>query len=127
MSEKSQAYTNGFAEEAASVEADSKPERASIVIKKYANRRLYNTDTSTYVTLDDLAAMVRAERDFVVFDARHGRRSDPRRPDPNHRRAGEQGQSEFAADRLPAATYPLLRQFDGAAGSELSGVSVWTR
>ena len=72
MSEKSQAYTNGFAEEAGSIEADSKPERASIVIKKYANRRLYNTDTSTYVTLDDLAVMVRAERDFVVFDARTG-------------------------------------------------------
>ncbi|MFV0297141.1 MAG: polyhydroxyalkanoate synthesis repressor PhaR [Hyphomicrobiaceae bacterium] len=43
-----------------------------VVVKKYANRRLYNTDTSTYVTLDDLAAMVRAERDFVVFDAKSG-------------------------------------------------------
>ena len=41
-----------------------------IVIKKYANRRLYNTDTSTYVTLDDLAQMVRSERDFVVYDAK---------------------------------------------------------
>lgn len=41
-----------------------------IVIKKYANRRLYNTDTSTYVTLDDLAQMVRLERDFVVYDAK---------------------------------------------------------
>jgi polyhydroxyalkanoate synthesis repressor PhaR len=72
MSEKSPAYSNGFGEEAASTEADVKPERASIVIKKYANRRLYNTDTSTYVTLDDLASMVRSERDFVVFDARTG-------------------------------------------------------
>ena len=43
-----------------------------IVIKKYANRRLYNTDTSSYVTLDDLAEMVRAERDFVVYDAKTG-------------------------------------------------------
>ena len=43
-----------------------------IVIKKYANRRLYNTDTSTYVTLDDLAEMVRAERDFTVCDAKTG-------------------------------------------------------
>jgi polyhydroxyalkanoate synthesis repressor PhaR len=43
-----------------------------VVIKKYANRRLYNTETSTYVTLDDLAAMVKAERDFVVFDAKTG-------------------------------------------------------
>jgi polyhydroxyalkanoate synthesis repressor PhaR len=43
-----------------------------VVIKKYANRRLYNTETSTYVTLDDLAAMVKGERDFVVFDAKTG-------------------------------------------------------
>ena len=43
-----------------------------VVVKKYANRRLYNTETSTYVTLDDLAAMVKAERDFVVFDAKSG-------------------------------------------------------
>ena len=42
------------------------------VIKKYANRRLYNTGTSTYVTLEDLAAMVKAEEDFVVFEARTG-------------------------------------------------------
>ncbi len=49
------------------------PERVEpVVIKKYANRRLYNTDTSTYVTLDDLAAMVKGGRDFVVFDAKSG-------------------------------------------------------
>ena len=40
------------------------------VIKKYANRRLYNTGASTYVTLDHLAEMVRRGQDFVVFDAR---------------------------------------------------------
>ncbi len=49
-----------------------KAEKEPAVIKKYANRRLYNTETSTYVTLDDLAVMVRAERDFVVFDAKSG-------------------------------------------------------
>lgn len=43
-----------------------------VVIKKYANRRLYNTETSTYVTLDDLAVMVKSNRDFVVFDAKSG-------------------------------------------------------
>ena len=42
------------------------------VIKKYANRRLYNTGTSTYVTLDDLAEMVKREEDFVVYDAKTG-------------------------------------------------------
>lgn len=43
-----------------------------VVIKKYANRRLYNTESSTYVTLEDLAQMVRADRDFVVYDAKSG-------------------------------------------------------
>lgn len=43
-----------------------------IVIKKYANRRLYNTGTSTYVTLDDLAVMVRKGEDFSVQDAKTG-------------------------------------------------------
>jgi polyhydroxyalkanoate synthesis repressor PhaR len=41
-----------------------------VTIKKYANRRLYNTGTSTYVTLEDLAAMVKNGEDFVVFDAK---------------------------------------------------------
>ncbi|HEV2557766.1 MAG TPA: polyhydroxyalkanoate synthesis repressor PhaR [Microvirga sp.] len=42
------------------------------VIKKYANRRLYHTGTSTYVTLEDLARMVREGEDFVVYDAKSG-------------------------------------------------------
>ena len=42
------------------------------VIKKYANRRLYHTGTSTYVTLEDLATMVRNGEDFAVFDAKSG-------------------------------------------------------
>jgi polyhydroxyalkanoate synthesis repressor PhaR len=48
----------------------SKPE--PVTIKKYANRRLYNTGTSTYVTLEDLAVMVKEGEDFVVFDAKTG-------------------------------------------------------
>src|SRR5216110_3951991 len=43
-----------------------------ITIKKYANRRLYNTGTSTYVTLEDLAAMVKGGEDFIVYDAKTG-------------------------------------------------------
>lgn len=43
---------------------------AQVVIKKYANRRLYNTRTSAYVTLEDLAAMVRDGTEFVVYDAK---------------------------------------------------------
>ncbi len=41
-----------------------------VTIKKYANRRLYNTGTSTYVTLEDLALMVKNGEDFVVYDAK---------------------------------------------------------
>jgi polyhydroxyalkanoate synthesis repressor PhaR len=43
-----------------------------VIIKKYANRRLYNTATSSYVTLDNLSDMVRQGVDFVVFDAKSG-------------------------------------------------------
>ena len=43
-----------------------------ITIKKYANRRLYNTETSSYVTLDHLAQMVKDDKDFAVFDAKTG-------------------------------------------------------
>jgi len=49
-----------------------KEQTAQVVIKKYANRRLYDTESSTYVTLEDLAQMVRDDRDFVVFDAKSG-------------------------------------------------------
>lgn len=53
--------------------SDASPEKKeAVVIKKYANRRLYNTETSTYVTLDDLAQMVRNDKDFVVYDAKSG-------------------------------------------------------
>ncbi len=53
--------------------ADNKDNSAKpIVIKKYANRRLYNTAKSSYVTLDHLAEMVRAGQDFVVNDAKSG-------------------------------------------------------
>jgi len=48
----------------------AKPEGERVVIKKYANRRLYNTASSSYVTLDHLADMVREGVDFVVFDAK---------------------------------------------------------
>ncbi len=50
----------------------SKDGGAPIIIKKYANRRLYNTATSTYVTLDHLSQMVRDDQEFVVYDAKSG-------------------------------------------------------
>lgn len=42
----------------------------TVIIKKYANRRLYDTETSSYITLDHLAAMIKAGRDFKVVDAK---------------------------------------------------------
>ena len=46
--------------------------KQAVIIKKYANRRLYNTGSSSYVTLEDLAQMVKAGDDFVVQDAKSG-------------------------------------------------------
>ena len=57
-----------MAEAAAPPPKDESP----ITIKKYANRRLYNTATSTYVTLEHLAQMVKDGSEFVVYDAKTG-------------------------------------------------------
>jgi polyhydroxyalkanoate synthesis repressor PhaR len=51
---------------------DTTTQPAPITIKKYANRRLYNTATSSYVTLDNLCQMVKDGADFVVYDAKTG-------------------------------------------------------
>lgn len=48
----------------------SKPYK--VIIKKYANRRLYNTETSSYITLDDVSQMVKEGTDFEVIDAKSG-------------------------------------------------------
>src|ERR1700740_1058270 len=47
-------------------------EKPPVVIKKYANRRLYNTSTSSYVTLEDLSRMVKQGNEFGVYDAKTG-------------------------------------------------------
>jgi polyhydroxyalkanoate synthesis repressor PhaR len=47
-------------------------ETPPVVIKKYANRRLYNTATSSYVTLEDLSRMVKKGNEFLVYDAKTG-------------------------------------------------------
>jgi polyhydroxyalkanoate synthesis repressor PhaR len=54
------------------IEGSMAKEKEPTTIKKYANRRLYNTGTSTYVTLEDLADMVKSGEDFVVYDAKSG-------------------------------------------------------
>src|SRR3954466_14879163 len=61
-----------MAENAARAESATETPTQPVVVKKYANRRLYNTESSSYVTLEDLANMVRQGRDFIVFDAKSG-------------------------------------------------------
>ena len=56
----------------ASTDRADEADQATVNIKKYANRRLYNTATSSYVTLDNLCGMVRNGENFVVRDARSG-------------------------------------------------------
>lgn len=50
----------------------SKDDNGTVIIKKYANRRLYNTQSSKYITLDFLADLTRKEIDFKVIDAKSG-------------------------------------------------------
>ena len=52
--------------------SDKPSDGRPVVVKKYANRRLYNTATSSYVTLDDLAKMIKHGGDFVAYDAKTG-------------------------------------------------------
>jgi polyhydroxyalkanoate synthesis repressor PhaR len=66
--ESGQPFTLSAVGKKAAANDKSKP----VIIKKYANRRLYNTETSSYVTLEDLGEMVRSERDFLVYDAKTG-------------------------------------------------------
>jgi polyhydroxyalkanoate synthesis repressor PhaR len=61
-----------MAESTARAETGTEATARPVVVKKYANRRLYNTEASSYVTLEDLATMVRQGRDFVVYDAKTG-------------------------------------------------------
>ena len=78
-----------------------------MVVKKYANRRLYNTESSSYITLDNLADMVRAGRDFIVYDARSG--DDITRGVLTQIIVEEESKGRaLAAHRLPAAADRLL-------------------
>ena len=86
-----------------------------VVVKKYANRRLYNTESSSYITLDNLADMVRQGRDFVVYDAKTG--EDITRSVLTQiivEEEGKQGQN-----LLPTA---FLRQLIGFYGDQMQGL-----
>ena len=87
---------------------------SQVVVKKYANRRLYNTETSSYITLDNLADMIRAGRDFVVYDAKSG--EDITRGVLTQIIVEEESKG---GSMLPAA---FLRQLIGFYGDSLQGV-----
>lgn len=85
-----------------------------IVIKKYANRRLYNTATSSYVTLDHLSQMVKENTDFVVYDAKTG--DDITRPVLTQIIVEEESKGQ---NLLPIN---FLRQLIGFYGDSLQGL-----
>jgi polyhydroxyalkanoate synthesis repressor PhaR len=91
------------------------PKPAPVVIKKYANRRLYNTATSAYVTLDHLSQMVKDKIDFVVYDAKTG--DDITRPVLTQIIFEEE--SKGGQTLLPI---PFLRQLISFYGDSLQGV-----
>ncbi|MFI5032158.1 MAG: polyhydroxyalkanoate synthesis repressor PhaR [Reyranellales bacterium] len=94
---------------------DAGPKSAPVVIKKYANRRLYNTATSAYVTLDHLSQMVKEKIDFVVYDAKTG--EDITRPVLTQIIVEEE--SKGGQTLLPI---PFLRQLISFYGDSLQGV-----
>jgi len=87
---------------------------APVTIKKYANRRLYNTATSSYVTLDHLCQMVKNGEDFVVYDAKTG--EDITRSVLTQIIFEEEGKGQ---NLLPIR---FLRQLIGFYGDQLQGV-----
>lgn len=95
--------------------SESGPKPAPVVIKKYANRRLYNTATSAYVTLDHLSQMVKDKTDFVVYDAKSG--EDITRPVLTQIIFEEE--SKGGQTLLPI---PFLRQLISFYGDSLQGV-----
>ena len=96
-------------------EAVVQPQPQPVTIKKYANRRLYNTATSSYVTLDHLCQMVKDNTDFVVYDAKTG--EDITRQVLTQIIVEEEGKS--GQNLLPIG---FLRQLIGFYGDSLQGL-----
>jgi len=89
-------------------------DKPPVVVKKYANRRLYNTESSSYITLENLAEMVRLGRDFVVYDAKSG--DDITRGVLTQIIVEEEGKGQ---NLLPTA---FLRQLIGMYGGSMQGL-----
>ena len=90
-------------------------EKAPIVVKKYVNRRLYNTENGRYITLENLGNMGRGGRDFVVYDAKSG--EDITRAILTQIIAEEEGKS--GQNLLPTT---FLRQLIGFYGGSMQGL-----
>jgi len=95
--------------------SEDAPLPSPVIVKKYANRRLYNTESSSYITLDNLAEMVRHDRDFVVYDAKSG--EDITRSVLTQIIVEEEGKG--GQNLLPI---PFLRQLIGFYGDSLGGL-----
>ena len=89
-------------------------ENGPVIIKKYANRRLYDTARSAYVTLDDLSAMVHDGVDFVVQDAKSGKDLT--------RQVLTQIIIEREAGEQPLLPVDFLRQLIGFYGGSMQSV-----
>ena len=88
---------------------------AKVTIKKYANRRLYDTESSSYVTLDRLAQMIREGRDFVVIDAKSGE-------DITHQVLTQIIVEEEARGGSSMLPVKFLRQLIGMYGNSMQGM-----
>lgn len=93
---------------------ETQAENEPVIIKKYANRRLYNTETSSYVTLDHLAELVRKGRDFVVRDAKSG--------EDITRQVLAQIIFEQEGKGVNLLPIPLLRQLIGYYGDQMAAM-----
>lgn len=103
-----------MSEPAPGVNTEKPAARTPVVVKKYANRRLYNTESSSYITLENLAEMIRKGRDFVVFDAKTG--EDITRQVLTQIIVEEEGKG---AAMLPIS---FLRQLIGFYGEDMQGL-----
>ncbi len=95
----------------------SQPENTgdAVIIKKYANRRLYNTSSSSYITLDDLATMVRDNVEFLVLDAKSGE-------DITHSILTQIIMDEEAASGQQMLPVSFLRQLIGMYGNSMQAM-----
>ncbi len=95
--------------------AESADKLEPVIVKKYANRRLYNTDSSSYITLEHLAAMTREGREFKVLDAKSG-------DDITHQVLTQIIMEEESAGGQTLLPIPFLRQIISMYGDSMQSM-----